>query len=83
MGYLNLSVQDAAKIIENTRSNKIIKTEVHLKDSKNITENIGKDEAIRLVKKASSIFYNEDEFVGNIDLSFNNDSISVKLLLGN
>ena len=83
MSYYNVSSEDATKIVKTAKSNKVIASIVYIdKDEYNVGE-IEKLEAFHLINEASSIYYNEDEYVPYIDLSFKNDNKLVKLLFGN
>ena len=83
MDYYSVSSEDAIKIVQNTKCDRVVASTVYFNSDNYNIETIEKMEAVDLVSKASSVYYNNDEFVPYLDLSFRSDNKLVKLLFGN
>ena len=72
MGYEAISANEAREIIYKLKSEKIIKREII--EGSTATRNINKEEAQNLIKQATKIYMNDDEYVRNICLFFGETS---------
>ncbi len=81
MDYSSISTEEAIDIIKNSKSNCVIRNTVM--NGGTFVDRVDKKTAIRIIKEASEAYYNSDDYVGNIDLSFADDTKVIKLLFGN
>ena len=78
MGYEAISANEAREIIYKLKSEKIIKSEII--EGSTATRNINKEEAQKLIKQATKIYLNDDEYIRNICLFFGEEINTANVL---
>lgn len=81
MDYLSVSAYEAANVIKKAKGNCVIRNTIL--NNSTFIDRIDKKLAIRIINDASKIYYNKDDYVGSLELSFDDDTRIVKLLFGN